>query len=331
MPRGRPRGLFGSPPPDGSGRAGGVGPAEVPEDLRAVADRLPANLHLGTSSWSFPGWAGSVYDREASTTVLSRKGLAAYAKHPLLRAAGVDRTFYAPVAASVLAEYAASVPDDFLFLVKAPQAVTDPAVRDARGRSTGEANPLFLDSAWAAERSVAPFVEGLGTKGGVLLFQFVPLGRDAIGEPLAFAERLARFLRGLPAGVPYAVEIRDRALARADVAEIVADAGAAWCLNVHPTMPSIPEQRKLAPPREDRPVVVRWMLHSGLGYEAARDKYAPFDRLVDEDLPSRNAIADILAEAARARRIAIAIANNKAEGSAPWSLFRLAGAVVERL
>lgn len=308
-----------------------VGPAAVPDDVAQIASRFPAGVYLGTSSWSFPGWAGIVYDREASTSALSRHGLAAYARHPLLRAAGVDRTYYAPVAASVLAEYAASVPDDFRFLVKAPQAVTDPKVRDSRGRGTGEANPLFLDAGWASEKAVAPFVEGLGAKAGVLLFQFVPLGRETVGEPEAFAERLGTFLRSLPAAVPYAVELRDRVLASATVAEAIAEAGATWCLNVHPTMPPIPKQRSFARLREDLPIVVRWMLHSGLRYEAARDKYAPFDRLVDEDRPSRDAIADILADAARARRIAIAIANNKAEGSAPWTLFKLAGAVAERL
>ncbi len=330
MPRSRPPRLFDAPPPERGGR-GGVDPAPVGEELRAVARRFPPTVRLGTSSWSFPGWAGIVYDREASQTSLSKRGLAAYAKHPLLRAVGIDRTFYAPVAASVLAEYAAAVPEDFRFLVKAPQAVTDPVVRDARGRATGENNPLFLDAAWTADRSVAPFVEGLGGKGGVLLFQFVPLGHRASDDPMGFAGRVAAFLSRLPPGVPYAVEFRDRALARAEVARMVAEAGATWCLNVHPTMPPIPEQRAFASLPENLPIVVRWMLHSGLRYEAARDKYAPFDRLVDEDPESRSAIADVLADAARARRIAIAIANNKAEGSAPWSLFKLAGAVVERV
>ncbi len=322
MPRRKEKGLFGEPE---------VGPAEVPAALRSIAKRLPKAIRLGTSSWSFPGWTGSVYDREAKTTVLSRKGLAAYASHPLLGAVGVDRTYYAPVAASVLREYAEAVPDGFRFLVKAPQAVTDPKVRDARGRGTGEENPLFLDAEWAAGRSVAPFVEGLGEKAGVLLFQFVPLGKEVAGDPAAFARRLSAFLLALPKGVPYAVELRDRGLAHDEIAAAISGAGATWCLNVHPTMPPIPAQRKLARLPEDRPVVVRWMLHSGLRYEAARDKYAPFDKIVDEDVPSREAIADVLADAARARRIAIAIANNKAEGSAPLSIFKLAGAVATRL
>jgi uncharacterized protein YecE (DUF72 family) len=65
----------------------------------ALARHLSPQLYLGTSSWTFPGWQGLVYDRAASASVLARYGLAAYARHPLLRTVGLDRTFYAPIAA----------------------------------------------------------------------------------------------------------------------------------------------------------------------------------------------------------------------------------------
>jgi hypothetical protein len=66
------------------------------------------------------------------------------------------------------------------------------------------------------------------------------------------------------------------------------------------------------------------MLHAGFGYEAARLRYQPFDRLVDADPASRAAIAAMCLDTARAGRPAYVIANNKAEGSAPLTLFRLA-------
>ena len=59
-----------------------IGPVEVDRHLTAVADRLPAGLRMGTSSWSFPGWEGIVYDRRASQSTLARRGLSAYAAHP---------------------------------------------------------------------------------------------------------------------------------------------------------------------------------------------------------------------------------------------------------
>jgi len=74
--------LFGGPPP------GVVGPAEVPAEIAALARELPADVRLGTSSWSFPGWQGIVYDRAVTAGRLARHGLTAYASHPLLRAVG---------------------------------------------------------------------------------------------------------------------------------------------------------------------------------------------------------------------------------------------------
>src|SRR5688572_27247846 len=115
----------GEPSEPARGRGEGpVEPAEVPQEVRELGARLPAGGCLGTSSWTFSGWKGLVYDRACSASKLAREGLAAYARHPVLRAVGVDRTFYAPVPPSAFAEYAAQVPAGFRFLVKAHEDCT---------------------------------------------------------------------------------------------------------------------------------------------------------------------------------------------------------------
>src|SRR5829696_2869805 len=78
-----------------------------------VADALPAGVFFGTSSWSFPGWAGIVYSKSRSTTELAREGLAEYARHPLLTTVGIDRSYYAPIPVADLQEYAAQLPPGF--------------------------------------------------------------------------------------------------------------------------------------------------------------------------------------------------------------------------
>ena len=326
------RGLFGEPEepaPPRRPRPEAVGPAPVPAELEALASKLPVALRMGTSSWSFPGWRGIVYDRESTATELSRHGLAAYSKHPLLRAVGVDRTFYAPVGAEVFRDYASQVPDDFRFVVKAPSLTTSPVIFGERGAPQGD-NELFLDVAWAAERCVEPFVTGLAEKGGVLLFQFPPLGRDWTARPERFAERLAAFLGGLPKGVPYAVELRDAKLFVADYAGALKAGGATHCLSLHPRVPPVAEQLAWSAMQEG-PLVVRWMLHSGMKYEEARERYAPFDRIVDDDPEGRAAVASATVEALARRRSLFVIANNKAEGSSPLTLFRLAARILEGL
>ena len=104
--------------------------AAVPdEQVVQVARRLPKNLHFGTSSWSFPGWVGIVYAQLYSASVLSRYGLSAYARHPLLNAVKVDSTFYKVQTVAHLAGYAAEVPETFRFMVKAYVGLTTVPVR----------------------------------------------------------------------------------------------------------------------------------------------------------------------------------------------------------
>ena len=38
-----------------------VDPAAVDDSVLELSARLPLRIHLGTSSWSFPGWTGLVY------------------------------------------------------------------------------------------------------------------------------------------------------------------------------------------------------------------------------------------------------------------------------
>jgi hypothetical protein len=76
--------------------AAGVGPAPVSEEVEALARELPRAVRLGGSTWSFPGWAGLIYDAPYPQGRLAREGLAAYARHPLMRSIGLDRTHYGP-------------------------------------------------------------------------------------------------------------------------------------------------------------------------------------------------------------------------------------------
>lgn len=296
-----------------------MGPAPIPDRVRALAARLPQRVRLGTSSWSFPGWRGIVYDRPAPEGLLAREGLAAYARHPLLRTVSLDRTYYAPLSADALADYAAQVPEGFRFLVKGASQCTSP--REA----------TFLDPAFATERVVGPCLEGLRTRSGPLVFQFPPLPQSQLKHPERFAERLHRFLDGLPRGPLIAVEVRDRRLLGRAYAEALAATGAWPCLSLHPRLPALAEQRTLTGAGLEGPLIVRWMLHPGRAYDEARAAYAPFDRLQEEDPAARESVADLAAaHLARGHEVYVTI-NNKAEGSAPLSVLRLAERLVARL
>jgi uncharacterized protein YecE (DUF72 family) len=320
--------LFGAPPPPEKGSA--VGPAAPADAIRATAAALPPNIRLGTSSWSFPGWKDLVYDRRATATELSKSGLAPYAKHPLFRAVGVDRSFYGPVSAAEFRDYADAVPDGFRFLVKAAGALTTPWQRVSGGTKKFAKNPRFLDEAFAERAVIDPFLQGLGDKAGPLVFQFTPLGREFTKDPSRFTARLHSFLEALPRGPWYAVEIRDPEVLTDDYVAALDATGVTHCLNVHSRMPPVAEQAERAAKVLGARVAVRWMLHSGFEYEEAKDRYAPFDRLVDEDPASREQIAAVSVKKARSGAEVIVIANNKAEGCSPESLRKLAEEIVRQ-
>ncbi len=313
--------------------------AAVPESLQVLAAALPRALHLGTSSWHFPGWAGLVWDREYAQPVLSRHGLAAYARHPLLRSVSLDRSFYRPLTASQFAGYAAQVPDDFRFVVKAPSLVADALVRGEDGRGM-QPNPAFLDPILAVEQFVAPAIEGLGARIGALVFQLSPLPAAFLARMPELLDRLAIMLRALPPLRPaapdavVAVEVRNPEWLTPELVAVLRDAGATYCLGLHPKLPPIHEQIPLLRALWPGPLVCRWNLnrkHGAFGYEEAKGLYEPFDRLIDPDMDTREALARVIAGTVGAAQPAYVTINNKAEGSAPLSVTALAEAVRARL
>jgi hypothetical protein len=139
--------------------------------------------------------------------------------------------------------------------------------------------------------------------------------------------RLGRFLRALPAGTRYAVEVRNAALVGEMLADELEQSGALPCIVAWPGLPDVVAQSTILRAVERELLVMRWMLHAGLDYEAAVARYEPFDRLVDEDPDTRRRIADVLSAA---RGEALLVVNNKAEGSSPASIAKLAALLVEQ-
>jgi hypothetical protein len=94
-------------------------------------------------------------------------------------------------------------------------------------------------------------------------------------------------------------------------------------------MPDVLTQAKEIPPPARSPLLIRWLLKRGDKYEDARDRWEPFDRLVSEDTATRDGIARLVATADTHGVPCIALVDNKAEGSAPESVVRLARAIVQ--
>ncbi len=309
--------------------------ASAVEDWRGLAQRLPAQLRLGASTWSFPGWEGLVWDGEYDAGTLSRHGLQAYHRHPLLRTVCVDRTFWRPLTANQYAAYASQVGDDFRFVVKCPANITDAQLRNAEGK-VRESNPDFLDPLRAVEHFVQPTLEGLGAKLGVLVFQLSPLPWGGLSRSASLLDRLGRMLaavrHALPAHSPVivAVEVRDPELLGQALVDTLEAHGATFCLGLHAKMPPIEEQLPMLRALWPGPLVCRWNLNrifGAYGYAAAQKQHAPFNAILSEDLHTRTVLARTIRGITGAGQPAYVTVSNDAEGCAPLSIQKLALAV----
>ena len=184
-----------------------------------------------------------------------------------------------------------------------------------------------------------PCLEGLGDKAGPLVFQVSPLPRALVEEAPLLIERLATFFAALPKQLGprhpiYALELRNAELLTPRLMRMLKEVGVRYCVGLHDRMPEVERQAaalKALDGDEPGDLVVRWNLHRGFLYQAAKQRYEPFDRLVDEDPETRGTLARMAAEAFKARRRVWITANNKAEGSAPLSILKLAEEISQAL
>jgi uncharacterized protein YecE (DUF72 family) len=293
----------------------------VRTEARAIASRLPEGLFFGTSSWSFPGWKGLVYSGARTQAQLAREGLREYAQHPLLTTVGVDRSYYAPMPAEDLQAYASQLPDGFRCCFKAPAAVTAVAIGPPSRQTP---NPDFL----SATRLVADLLEPCDAvfrpHTGPIILEFPPFPRTLRMEPAEFHARLDRFLGELPAGFDYAVELRDARLLTPEYREVLGRHGVAHTYNYWSAMPTPGDQAAVVPPEASDLIVVRLLLRPGTWYEDQRERFTPFDRLVEPDTAMRADVVSVVRRALARGRRAFVLVNNKAEGSSPLTVTALA-------
>ena len=322
--------------------------ANLPDGTRTLLDaradelwlplkqRFGERLYLGTSSWSFPGWAGLVWQRGQRLTEsqLSRDGLSQYAAQALLRCVSLDRTFYR---AANLAQYerlARQVPDDFRFLVKAPAEITDAVLRDPDSGAPLHDNPRFLDGRVALDSVVLPAARGLGPRLGALVFQLSPLPRRWLEDPVGLMQRLDLLWRQvvpeLPDGAVAALELRDAPMLMPELFDRLAMAGVRYCVGLHDRMPDAASQVVSMQRAGAGDFVCRWNLHQGLRYRDAKARWDPFDTMQAPDPTTREALARAVLAALMEGYRAFVTINNKAEGSAPLSVVALAEEILRQ-
>jgi len=264
--------------------------AAVHAEAQQIAGQLPDDIRFGTSSWSFPGWKGLVYSGAVSSSSIAKGGLREYARHPLLRTVGVDRSYYAPIPIEDLRRYADQLPGGFRCCTKAPAGVTALTMGPP---GAGTVNPEFLSADRLIGELLEPFSLAFAAHTGPFILEFPPFPRDRRLEPADFVARLNRFLEQLPRQFEYAVELRDQRLLTPAYHDVLKSHGVAHTYNYWSAMPMPSAQSAIVPPDDLPFTVVRLLLRPGTWSEDQKERFRPFNALVEPDEVMRREVVEL--------------------------------------
>jgi uncharacterized protein YecE (DUF72 family) len=160
------------------------------------------NLYVGTSGYSYKEWKGTFYPEDLP----DKQMLHFYGER--FRSVEINNTFYRMPKPAVLEAWAAEVPEDFKFVLKASQRIT----HNQRLKDVGDSVAYLLKVAAALKERLGP-----------LLFQLPPYLKKDV-------PRLRDFLALLPADCRSAIEFRDESWFDPEVFDLLRQHRVALCI-----------------------------------------------------------------------------------------------------
>ncbi|MEP7233960.1 MAG: DUF72 domain-containing protein [Ignavibacteriota bacterium] len=305
------------------------GDRDIPR-LHGLAQK---GIFLGTSSWKYEGWLEQIYLADYLRTLKGERVLnkSKFEKECLVEYAAVfptvcnDSMYYRLPDRGQLEGLEQKLPSDFRMTFKCPELIT---LRQSRsfGGEPVKMNESYLDARIFSEYVLKPIDEIFKEKLGAIIFEFSPFFFD---EPWAapsdygpeeFVADLDGFLKQLPRGYEYGVEVRDPILilpGYEGYLDILRANNVSHVINAQTWMPSIEEQVLRPGILTADHIIVRALTKRGMKHEQAVKKYSPYSQ-TQEPMPAmREAIATLIAEAIRKGKKFKGYFNNRAEGNAP--------------
>lgn len=296
------------------------GPFDL-EELRTLRDQIPPLIHFGTSSWNYEGWKGLVYHRKYPKSGAVTKMLAEYAEFPLFTTVGIDAAFYRPLSANTMRGYAEALPPGFKCVQKVWNRITIHTFTGHQdGGVAGQQNPDFLNADLCVNEVIGPALDHFKDHIAPFVFEIQTIAKKDKVSADDFAGRLDEFFGKLPRGVPYALELRNEEYLTPAYLAVLREHGVAHLFNSWTRMPSIGEQLALDDVITAPFVIARALLRPGRYYADAVDAFAPYDRIQDENPELRGDLTKLAERAIKLRIPAWLLVNNRAEGSAPYTI-----------
>lgn len=293
--------------------------------IKSLAGR---NVLVGTSSWKYPGWCGTIYDEQRylwrgafSKRRFESACLREYAG--MFSTVCVDAAYYRFPDAAYLETMMSQVPDGFLFAFKVTDDVTIKRYSNLPrfGPKAGQMNPDYLNADLFASSFLRP-CEPFRHKIGLLIFEFSRFYPTDYLRGRDFAAELDVFLSQLPNGWPYGVEVRNRYFLKPGYFEVLQRHGVTHVYNSWAEMPEVADQMRI-PESFTTPgrVAARFLLKPGRKYQQAVDLFSPYNEIKEPHEPARQAGAALIRDGLEHHgRKTFIYVNNRLEGNAPETL-----------
>ncbi|MFD2515134.1 DUF72 domain-containing protein [Pontibacter locisalis] len=163
---------------------------------------MQKEIHIGTSGWHYKHWMGNFYPPELK----SKDFTSHYTR--FFKTVEINNSFYRLPSSGTFLNWRTSVPDDFLFAVKANRFIT----HMKKLKDPQESLDRFFTN-----------VNALGEKLGPILFQLPPGWK-------VDTERLQNFLSLLLSYYTYTFEFRHESWYTEDVLQLLRDYNVSFCI-----------------------------------------------------------------------------------------------------
>ncbi len=296
---------------------------------RPLADPLQRlatqDIFLGTSSWKYPGWLGSVYTPERylhrgkfSKSAFEKNCLNEFAEtFPTVCG---DFLFYQFPTQPMIDQLFSQVPQGFHFAFKVPEDITVKRFpsHPRYGDKGGINNPFFLN----AEVFLDGYLEPLKKYRYqiTLIFEFGAFHEIDMPDATTFVRHLDKFLNELPEGFRFSVEIRNEEFLVDEYLACLKEHGVSHVLNAWSRMPSIEEQIQIPGILTADFIVFRGLLRKGRLYAEAVSKFSPYETLQEENKETRKAMRQLISHARQNEMPLFGYLNNRFEGFAPGTI-----------
>ena len=295
--------------------------------MKQAADKLAAcGVYIGTSSWKYEGWRGSLYDEsryiyrgKVAESRFKKQCLTEYAE--VFKTVCVDAAYYKFPDRRSLEGMVSQVPSDFLFGFKVTDEITIKKFpsHPRHGIRAGKSNEHFLNSDMFAAAFLKP-CEDFRQNVGLLMFEFSHFYPTDFARGRDFVDALDQFLGKIPTGWPYGVEIRNKNFLHPDYFAVLAKHNVAHVYNSWADMPPVDEQMAMAGSLTNPHLCgARFLLRPGRKYQEAVDAFSPYERVKEPYPEARAAGAKLIRNgmaAGKEQRRTLIYVNNRLEGNA---------------